>query len=163
MKFERASISIPRRSLRLVIAGSKDPRYPEAGELCARLGLERVVTWTGYLTHKELLRQYQDADVLLHPSRYEGFGLQVAEAMACGTPVICSNAASLPEVAGDAAVLVSPDDVDGFVDAIVRVVSDGDVQRELSQRGLVQARQFSWQKAAEQTLRVYEALVPLQV
>ncbi len=144
--------------LRLVIAGSKDPRYPEPERLCSELKLTEYATWTGYLTPKELLGVYQDADLLVHPSRYEGFGLQIVEAMSCGTPVVCSNAASLPEVAGEAGIMISPDDVDGFSDAILRVVEYPELQRELSRRGLEQASRFSWSKAAKETLAVYESV-----
>lgn len=142
--------------LRLVIAGAEDPRYPEAGRVCRELGLLDCVSWTGYLTHEELLDYYQRADLLVHPSRYEGFGLQIIEAMACGTPVVCSKAASLPEVAGDAARLLAPDDVEGFASAIVEIVGDTERAKALSQKGLSQAATFSWQKAAKETLDIYE-------
>lgn len=83
--------------LRLCIAGSPDPRYPEAARPAAELGLSDAVTWTGYLSDEALTALYRRADILVHPSRYEGFGLQVAEAMASGTPVACSRPARSPK------------------------------------------------------------------
>jgi glycosyltransferase involved in cell wall biosynthesis len=85
---------------RLRIVGSPDARYPEAGETARRLGVADRVEWSGYLDEAGLVKAYQEADVLALLSKYEGFGLPVLEAMACGTPVVCWNAASLPEVAG---------------------------------------------------------------
>jgi glycosyltransferase involved in cell wall biosynthesis len=107
--------------LHLTLSGSPDARYPEAPVLTRELGLEREVTWTGYVSDDALLALYQRADVMVHPSRYEGFGLQVAEAMACGVPVICSNAGSLPEVVGDAAITLPPDDVGSGLNVVPRL------------------------------------------
>jgi glycosyltransferase involved in cell wall biosynthesis len=148
--------------LSLVVAGAADPRYPEAGRLAAELGLADAVRWTGYLSDDELVALYQRADVLVHPSRYEGFGLQVLEAMACGTPVVCSNAASLPEIAGAAAILHSPDDVGGFAQSIARVLGSPDLAAKMSAAGLMRAAAFTWERAARETLAVYEATVRAQ-
>jgi glycosyltransferase involved in cell wall biosynthesis len=142
--------------VRLLIAGSPDPRYPEAQQLAAELGIDGAMTWTGYLSDEQLVKVYQDADLLVHPSRYEGFGLQIAEAMACGVPVVCSNGGSLPEVAGDAAILLDPDDLDGFADGIERVLTDPGVAASLRARGQRQAAQFTWERTARETLAVYE-------
>ncbi len=144
--------------VRLFIAGSPDPRYPDAQQLAAELGVDSAMTWTGYLTDDELVAVYQDADLLVHPSRYEGFGLQVAEAMRCGIPVVCSNSGSLPEVAGDAAILLDPDDVDGFTAAIERVLTTPDLALSLREKGLRQAAQFTWERTARETLDVYRQL-----
>ena len=144
--------------LRLCIAGSPDPRYPEAVRLAAELGLSDAVTWTGYLSDEALTALYRRADVLVHPSRYEGFGLQVAEAMASGTPVVCSRAGSLPEVAGDAALMFDPDDIDGFADAVVRVIVDERLSAALRAKGRVRAAGFTWARAARETLAVYRAM-----
>lgn len=140
---------------RLVIAGSPDPRYPEAAELARSLGLAEAVRWTGYLPDDELVALYQSADVLAHPSRYEGFGLQVLEAMACGVPVVCSNAASLPEVAGSAALMTGPDDAEGFAALIERVLCNPQLAAELSARGIEQARSFTWERTARETLAAF--------
>ena len=145
---------------RLRIVGSPDARYPEAGEAARRLGVADRVEWSGYLDDAGLVRAYQDADVLALLSRYEGFGLPVAEAMACGTPVVCSNAASLPEVAGNAARLVAPDDVAGAAAALKAVLTDPAEAARLRAAGLAQAKKFSWRTAAESILRLYGELAP---
>ncbi|MDY7040562.1 MAG: glycosyltransferase, partial [Chloroflexota bacterium] len=89
------------------------------------------------------------------PSLYEGFGLPPLEAMACGTPVITSNTSSLPEVIGNAGLMVEPEDVDGLAAAIDCVLQDDDLRRRIVQRGLARARQFTWERAARQLLEVY--------
>jgi glycosyltransferase involved in cell wall biosynthesis len=143
---------------RLRIVGAKDDRYPEASRLAEKLGVEPFVEWTGYLPDCGLVEAYQQAAVFALPSHYEGFGLPVLEAMACGTPVICSNAASLPEVAGDAALLVSPDDTDGLAEAIARVLADEALASTMREKGLRRAAQFSWRRTAELTLEAYRSL-----
>ncbi|MDA0322948.1 MAG: glycosyltransferase family 1 protein [Verrucomicrobia bacterium] len=143
---------------RLVIAGSPDPRYPEAEQLARELKLEDSVEWTGYLSEEQLVTTYQQADLLVLPSRYEGFGLPVVEAMACGVPVICSDQGSLPEVAGDAAVQVHPDDTDRLAAEIKRVLCDDSVWRNMSAGGIEHAKRFTWQRTAQQTLAIYTEL-----
>ena len=140
----------------LTVAGAPDPRYPEARQTAAALGLAPAVNWTGYLTDAALRALYGQADLLVHPSRYEGFGLQVAEAMACGLPVVCGNAGALREIAGDAALLVDPDDVAGLAAAIGRVLADPRLARDMSAKGIRQAAQFTWDRTARATLEVYE-------
>ena len=140
---------------RLRIVGSPDARYPEAGAAARRLGVADRVEWSGYLDDAGLLKAYQDADALALLSRYEGFGLPVLEAMACGTPVVCSNAASLPEVAGAAARLVDPDDVAGAAAALKDILTNPTETARLRAAGLAQARKFSWRTAAEAVLRIY--------
>lgn len=142
--------------LELVIAGSLDSRYPETSRLTSELGIEKQVRWTGYISDTQLVETYRNADLLVHPSRYEGFGLQIAEAMACGVPVICSNAGSIPEVAGDAAILLDPGDTDGFAGKIRQVLTDPVAIRNMSIKGIAQAGRFSWSRTARETLSVYE-------
>jgi glycosyltransferase involved in cell wall biosynthesis len=142
--------------VRLVIAGAPDPRYPDVPRLAGQLGLDAAVTWTGYLDDAALRRTYAEADLLVHPSRYEGFGLQVAEAMAAGLPVVCARAGSLPEVAGDAALLVDPDDMEGMSAAMRRVLDDPALAERLAAAGRRQAARFTWRRTAEDTLAVYE-------
>jgi glycosyltransferase involved in cell wall biosynthesis len=145
--------------LELVIAGSIDPRYPEAAVLTSKLGIENSVKWTGYLSDEQLVTTYQNADLLVHPSKYEGFGLQVVEAMACGVPVICSNAGSLPEVAREAAILLDPEDVNGFTDKIHEVLMDPTTIHNMSVKGILQAEKFTWANTARKTLLIYEELM----
>jgi glycosyltransferase involved in cell wall biosynthesis len=142
--------------MELIIAGPLDQRYPEPAKLTSKLGIESAVRWTGYLSDEQLVETYQQADLLVHPSKYEGFGLQVAEAMACGVPVISSNAGSLPEVGGEAVILLDPNDVNGFTDKIHEVLTNGTIIRDMSSRGIVQAAKFSWSRTARETLSIYE-------
>lgn len=108
----------------------------------------------GYVADDDLPGLYCAAKALVYPSLYEGFGLPPLEAMACGTPVIASNAASLPEAVGDAAVLVDPTDPDALAEAIRKVLTDGALAADLRERGLVRARSFSWDQAARRMLEV---------
>jgi glycosyltransferase involved in cell wall biosynthesis len=101
-----------------------------------------------------MLSLYDQADIFVYPSLYEGFGLPVLEAMACGCPVIASNVSSLPEVVGDAALLVDPYDIEALAQAMLTVLEDDDLKRQMSKRGITQARKFSWQKAGDELLAV---------
>ena len=143
--------------VQLKIAGAPDPRYPQAAELAQTLGISHAVNWTGYLSDAALVEEYRNADLLVHPSRYEGFGLQILEAMACGTPVISSNAGSLTEVAGDAAILFDPLDTQKLADSIAQVLTHPDIADNMRQKGLKQAAQFTWETAARKTMALYEA------
>lgn len=147
--------------VRLRIVGSPDPRYPEAMALAEQLGINDKVEWSGYIDDAELLSAYQDADVLALLSRYEGFGLPVLEAMACGTPVVCSRVTSLPEVVGDAASLVDPDNLDECAEALQRILEDEDYARRLRQAGLARARQFSWPRHAQRVLSMYADMLDI--
>jgi glycosyltransferase involved in cell wall biosynthesis len=140
---------------RLRVIGPPDDRYPEPHERARALGLDDVISWSGYLSDEELRAAYQRASVFVLPSSYEGFGLPVLEAMACGTPVVCSNATSLPEVAGDAALLVEPGRAEPLAEAIRRVLTDQTLAEDLRKRGLHQARAFTWKRAAQETVEVY--------
>ncbi len=122
------------------------------------LGLSSEVVFTDYVAPEDLPAYYSGAECLILPSFYEGFGLPPLEAMACGCPVIVSNLASLPEVAGDAAIKVNPDDIDSITNAIYEVLTNERSKRELVSRGFERARQFSWEKTAKETLKVYESV-----
>ena len=155
--FARAEeLGMPETKLRIV--GPPDPRYPEPEALAERLGIRQRVEWTGYLDDAALVGVYQEADVLVLPSRYEGFGLPVLEAMACGTPVICSPGGALREVAGDAALLCDPDDIQGLARAIQQVLTEPEIAAALRLRGKERAAQFSWAQACTRLLAVYESL-----
>jgi len=143
---------------KLRVIGSDDPRYPEAQKLADSLGMNDHILWSGYVPDRDLLSAYQQADVFVLPSRYEGFGLPVLEAMACGTPVICSNTSSLPEVAGDAALMMDPSNPDSLTEAMRRLIQDPALRAEMSRKGLAQAESFTWDETARQTLSAYEAV-----
>lgn len=123
--------------------------------LIARLGIEKRVQHLGTVPAADLPGVYADADILLMPSLYEGFGLPALEAMACGTPVIVSNQGSLPEVVGDAGVLVEPTDIEQIADAAERLLTDAHLRADLRKRGLDRARTFTWERTARETLAVY--------
>jgi len=139
----------------LVIAGKPGWLYEETIAQARELGT--AVQFIGGVRPEDLPALYSAARLFVLPSLYEGFGLPVLEAMACGTPVVCSQASSLPEVAGDAALLVEPHDVDGLAAALQRALSDEALRRQMIARGLAQAARFSWEKAARETLAVYRA------
>jgi glycosyltransferase involved in cell wall biosynthesis len=126
----------------------------------ARSGVGDAAQFVGWVDEDDLAVLYSHAGAMVLPSLYEGFGLPVLEAMACGAPVICSNAGPLPEVAGDAAVLLPPTDPAAWADAIVRVLTDSAQAADLRARGFARSALFSWQRAAEATRDVYrEALL----
>lgn len=148
-----------RESVRLVISGGKGWKYDEIFELVRELRLEDSVIFTGYIDTKDLPALYSSAEVFCYPSFYEGFGLPVLESMACGTPVISSNVSSLPEVAGDAALLVNPNEPGQICDGINRVLEDEGFRRKLIDSGQKRAECFSWRKTALKTLAIYEELM----
>lgn len=139
----------------LVIAGKKGWMYESFFRKLSDLDLEDKVVLPGFVPDDDLPTLYSAALGFLFPSLYEGFGFPVLEAMACGTPVICSNTSSLPEVAGDAALLLPPEDVQAWVEAIERVSRDDLLRADLSRRGQLQASRFRWENTARQTLQVY--------
>jgi glycosyltransferase involved in cell wall biosynthesis len=157
--FAQANLQSPTSSIQLVIAGHWDERYPEAKHATERLGLQDVVRFLGPVQDADLPALYGGAELFVFPSEYEGFGLPVLEAMACGTPVVCSNRSSLPEVAGDAALLCDPHDVEALARAIEQALADRDLRSALQQRGLNRAAQFSWGQTAQQTQQVYRSLL----
>jgi glycosyltransferase involved in cell wall biosynthesis len=123
------------------------------------MGLESRVTLTGYVPEADLRAIYSGADVFCYPSLYEGFGLPVLEAMACGAPVITSASSSLLEVAGDAAVLIDPTSVEELSHALESVLSSDVRRKSLRQRGFARASQFSWRRTAAITAEVYAAVL----
>jgi len=143
---------------RLRIIGPPDERYPEAMNLARKLELFPRMDWEGHVSKETLLEAYRRAAVLVLPSYYEGFGLPVAEAMACGTPVICSNVSSLPEVAGKAALTIPPGDIHALADALVEVLTRPETAARLAAAGPVQAARFTNEAMARDTLSVYESL-----
>ncbi|MBI5300776.1 MAG: glycosyltransferase family 4 protein [Chloroflexi bacterium] len=153
----RAFAALVRRGLphSLVLAGSRGWMDEEVFATLRELNLGHRVFLPGYIPQAELPALYSAASLFVYASRYEGFGLPVLEAMACGAPVITSNVASMPEIAGDAGVLVQPDDQAGLTDAMARVLSDQELRARLAREGLARSKIFSWERAAEETLAVY--------
>lgn len=143
---------------KLVIAGQKGWLYDDVFRRAVDLRVEEDVVFPGYVSDDDLPSLYSLADAFVFPSLYEGFGLPPLEAMACGTPVVTSTASSLPEVAGDAALLVSPTDVDELAQAIARVLDDSDLRRRLSAKGVERAGALTWRSAAKSLLEIYESL-----
>lgn len=143
----------------LVLVGGSDQRdySAEVHETVRSLGLEARVRFVGYLSHAEIVPVYSGADVFVYPSLFETFGLTLLEAMACDTPVICSDRGSLPEILGGAGLLVNPDEPDEISNAILRVISDPVLRSHLVEAGRRRANDFSWKKTAAQTRDAYLA------
>ena len=141
--------------LRLVLAGGTHGRCEDVAGHIRRRVLAGSVVLTGQVADDDLPALYRGARLFVFPSLYEGFGLPVLEAMACGTPVACSNTTSLPEVAGAAAALFDPNDADEMAAVIGALASDPELRAALRARGLARARAFSWDDAARATLEVY--------
>jgi len=141
---------------RFIIIGEIDSRYTEAQAIVERLNMEKRITITGHIQSEELIKAYRGADLLLMPSRYEGFGYPVIEAMACGVPVIISQAPALVEIAGTHAISVDPDNTDEFAETINNVLTDSALSNRLSREGREHARNFTIEKMARETLKVYE-------
>lgn len=134
-------------------------RRQDVRDRVGTLGIAAQTKFAGVVDDAQLVSLYQHARVFVFPSRYEGFGFPVLEAMACGCPVITSQASSLPEVVGDAALLADPSDSKGFMQHLEEVLSDEGLRRMLREKGLVRAAQFSWERTARETVRVYERVL----
>ncbi len=145
-------------NLVLVVVGAKGWLFENTFRVMDDLGLQDNVRFLGRVPLHDLPHLYNGAVVHVHPSFYEGFGLTPLEAMACGTPTIVSNVSSLPEVVGDAGLIVDPTDVEGWVMAMWKVISRPDFRSELRTKGLKRATLFSWQNAAQYHLELYERL-----
>lgn len=144
---------------RLVITGASGWGGSPLARLVDKLDLHTDITFTGFIGDGELPGLYAGADFFAYPSLYEGFGLPVLEAMASGTPVITSNVSSLPEVAGDAALLVDPHSVEDISAAMLKLGSDGELRSAMRDRGRVQAARFSWERTAQETWDLYEKVL----
>jgi glycosyltransferase involved in cell wall biosynthesis len=143
----------------LVIAGHWDQRYPQAKDLIEELNLKERVRFIGPVKDDDLPALYGGAEVFVFPSEYEGFGLPVLEAMACGAPVICSNRSSLPEVAGDAALLCDPDETSAWTQAMGQLIANRVLRETLRERSLKRAAEFAWERVAMQTSTLYRTLL----
>jgi glycosyltransferase involved in cell wall biosynthesis len=156
-KAQSAAGNKPRPAI-LALAGGPGWLYDETEQLIAKLKLENKVRFLGRVTELELITLYSMADVFVFPSLFEGFGVPLVEAMACGAPVITSNTSSLPEVAGDAAVLIDPHNTGQIARAILQVLESEQLRDELRQKGYDRAKYFTWPKSASKTLSVYQRL-----
>jgi glycosyltransferase involved in cell wall biosynthesis len=156
----RALEKLPER-YRLVLVGGDGYGSEAIHEYIRRQGFGPRVQVRGHVAAAELSHMYQAASVLLFPSWEEGFGLPVLESMANGLPVVASRTASLPEVGGEAALYVDPHDPQDIAEKVQRAVEDSDLRQRMIQQGLERAREFSWQRAAESTLKVYDEVLAL--
>ncbi|MDI6704119.1 MAG: glycosyltransferase family 1 protein [bacterium] len=143
-------------NLRLVLVGRKAWGNDAILRRIEELGLKDELFLTGYIPIEDLVYIYNLAELFVYPSIYEGFGLPPLEAMACDCPVITSNTSSLPEVVGDAAILVDPLDVDNLSESIYRVLNDEYLKKAIRCRGIERVKEFSWEKSVRETLRVYK-------
>jgi glycosyltransferase involved in cell wall biosynthesis len=138
----------------LVCSGGAREAQPALDAHIAASGLDRQVRFLGYIPRAEVPALYRGAAALVFPSLFEGFGMPVLEAMATGCPVVCSNTTSLPEIAGDAALMVDPNDPDALAGALHRVLTERDLRSELVARGIRQAATFSWRRHSLESLAV---------
>jgi glycosyltransferase involved in cell wall biosynthesis len=144
----------------LVVAGRLPEEgsgfFPDPRPITQELGIEERVVFAGWVPEEDKPALYSGARALVFPSFYEGFGLPPLEALACGTPVIASNRGSLPEIVGDGGLLLEPDDVKGLAEAMEKLLNDDTLWEDLRGKGLAHAARFSWEKAARETLAVYQ-------
>jgi glycosyltransferase involved in cell wall biosynthesis len=144
----------------LVLAGKlpnkQSPLFPDPLPIAEELGLTEYIVTPGWIAEEDIPLLYSAATVFVYPSRYEGFGLPVLEAMACGTPVVTTNAASIPELAGPAAFQIDPNDTKHLAAPIIRLCTEEESRDDLIERGFNQVEKFSWEKTATQTLQAYQ-------
>jgi glycosyltransferase involved in cell wall biosynthesis len=142
-----------------IVVGKKGWLYDDFFAQLERSPARQGVIFPGWVADEDLPAVYAGAAAVAFPSEFEGFGLPALEGMACGAPVVCSNTSSLPEIAGDAALLVEPTDTDAITGALRRVLSEPELPTELRRRGYAQAAQFSWARAARETVQVYNRVM----
>jgi glycosyltransferase involved in cell wall biosynthesis len=157
--FAQVMAEMPGDDLTLVIAGGTGWGGEDYLATVDALNLHDSVCFVGFVPDDHLPDLYRGALLFVYPSLYEGFGLPVLEAMACGTPVITSNGTSLPEVAGDAALLVDPTRPEALAEAMTAILADGELRQALRAKGLARAQAFAWNVVAEQTVAVYRTVV----
>ncbi len=144
---------------RLVVVGMKGWMSEDLGLFIKKLNLESSVKFLGFISDAQLRLLYAGADIFVFPSFYEGFGFPILESMACGTPVVTSNTSSCVEIAASAAITVDPSDVKGIALAMTRILIDKDLAADLRERGIKRAEEFSFEKTAQETLKVYQQVV----
>jgi glycosyltransferase involved in cell wall biosynthesis len=157
--FSRMDLQEKNKDLSLVLVGTKGWEFEKLlNESKVNIELSKRIIFTEYVPDEDLAALYSSALGFVYLSHYEGFGLPPLEAMQCGTPVICSNTSSLPEVVGDGGILISPTDEDGICNAMLDVIANQELRTELSLRATGQAKQFSWNKFSEETWKVYQKI-----
>ncbi|HEC91416.1 MAG TPA: glycosyltransferase family 1 protein [Candidatus Atribacteria bacterium] len=144
---------------KLVLVGVKGEFKPRLMREIKSRGLENDVICYGVVDEEMLLRVYQGASLYVDPTLYEGFGLQILEAMKCGVPVIASNTTSVPEIVGNAGILIDPRDTDGWKREMVRVLSSYSLRRKMRENGIKRASEFTWEKTAKQILNGWHELL----
>ncbi len=144
------------KDIQLVLAGSPDERYNAPELLTEKLGISENIRWTGYISNEELVKLYQESVALLHPSLYEGFGLQIIEAMQSGTPVISSDGGSLKEICADAAIVLPTKSPELFAENIQKLIDSKELQKQLITKGINRVKDFSWNKTAQDILSIYK-------
>jgi glycosyltransferase involved in cell wall biosynthesis len=152
---QKATLNSPSGLPRLVIVGKQLSSQARLKQKIDQYGLAQQITFTGHVTNESLAALYGSAGVLAYPSFYEGFGLVLLEAMSCGCPVITSNTSSLPEVVGNAAIKVDPNQPIELASAIQRVLDDEGLANSLRDKGFARASEFSWTKCADETIEIY--------
>ncbi len=156
--FSQVVREAPSTDVRLVLAGAKGWDYEKIFAASGADGaLRDRVTFTGRIEDEDLAALYSHASVFVYPSLYEGFGLPPLEAMQCGVPVITSNTSSLPEVVGEAGIMLAPDDADGLCQAIINVSGSSATREQMRAESLAQAAKFSWERCARETLEAYRS------
>ncbi len=156
----RAYARLKRDAPPLIVAGARGWGEAAIFDVAQALNLQGRIRITGYIPEDVLPDLYAGAQLFVYPSLYEGFGLPVLEAMACGAPVITSSTSSLPEVAGEAALLVNPSHPEELAEAMQRALEDEPLRDELRAKGPAQAARFSWERAARETLDIYTSVIP---
>lgn len=150
----------------LIIAGAKgwkhEKIFKEIEKCQDKIKMKNVIKHIGYVSAREKFTLMKDAVCFVFPSFYEGFGLPVLEALSLGVPTITSNKSSLPEIVGQAAVLIDPEKIEEIYDALKKILVDQKLRKELSEKGMAQAKKFNWRKCAEETLQVYEEVAKIK-
>lgn len=148
-----------KKDTKLVIIGYKGASYEMYKNKALSLNLENDVIFTGFIESSHMPYFYNCATMLVYPSFYEGFGLPPLEAMACGTPVICSNITSIPEVVEDGAMLINPSDITEISNSIIKLSNDENFRQDLIHKGLKQSQKYSWKKTAMETINAYTSII----
>lgn len=143
--------------VKLLLTGARDYGYGEVEKKIKELGLEKDVVFLGWLPYEDIPAIYSASEALVYPSLHEGFGIPIVEAMATGTPVVCSRIEPLGEVASDAAIFVDPYDPKKIADAVMTALNNGAAREDLIKKGLERAKEFTWEKTAGNTLKIFKS------